>query len=128
MRIRLTLIIGVLAIVVASCSGGTDTRTASGAELVWCTQVDRTAVFDAIWDAADVLEVDSIGAFLLDKADIDTNVDPRELSAEDLTEEELAALSEVGQQFDSNDALWIEYINTPDGSKACFAAYSAING
>jgi hypothetical protein len=128
MRFRLVLIIGALAIVAASCSSTSDTQTLSDAELVWCVQVDDTAIFTAIWDAADELEVQSIGAFLLDKAGITTDVDPKVLSAEDLSEEELEALSAVGENFDSSDLLWIEYINTPDGSNACFAAYANVNG
>jgi ABC-type glycerol-3-phosphate transport system substrate-binding protein len=128
MRFRLVLIIGALAIVVASCSSSSDAQTLSDAELVWCAQVDDTAIFTAIWDAADELEVKSVGAFLLDKAGITTDVDPKVLSAEDLSEEELEALSAVGENFDSSDLLWIEYINTPDGSKACFAAYTTVNG
>lgn len=128
MRFRLVLIIGALAIVAASCSSTSDAQTLSDAELVWCVQVDDTAIFTAIWDAADELEVQSIGAFLLDKAGITTDVDPKVLSAEDLSEEELEALSAVGENFDSSDLLWIEYINTPDGSNACFAAYANVNG
>ena len=128
MRFRLVLIIGALAIVAASCSSTSDTQTLSDAELVWCVQVDDTAIFTAIWDAADELEVQSIGAFLLDKAGITTDVDPKVLSAEDLSEEELEALSAVGENFDSSDLLWIEYINTADGSNACFAAYANVNG
>jgi ABC-type glycerol-3-phosphate transport system substrate-binding protein len=128
MRFRLVLIIGALAIVAASCSSSSDTQTLSDAELDWCVQVDDTAIFTAIWDAADELEVQSIGAFLLDKAGITTDVDPKVLSAEDLSEEELEALSAVGENFDSSDLLWIEYINTPDGSNACFAAYANVNG
>ena len=128
MRFRLVLIIGALAIVAASCSSTSDAQTLSDAELVWCVQVDDTAIFTAIWDAADELEVQSIGAFLLDKAGITTDVDPKVLSAEDLSEQELEALSAVGENFDSSDLLWIEYINTPDGSNACFAAYANVNG
>ena len=121
-------IVSALAIVAASCSSSSDAQTLSDAELVWCSQVDDTTVFSAIWDAADELEVQSVGAFLLDKAGITTDVDPKVLSAEDLSEEELEALSEVGSNFDSSDLLWIEYINTPDGSKACFAAHTTVNG
>jgi ABC-type glycerol-3-phosphate transport system substrate-binding protein len=128
MRSRLILIISALAIVAASCSSGSDAQTLSDAELVWCSQVDDTTVFTAIWDAADELEVQSVGAFLLDKAGITTDVDPKVLSAEDLSAEELEALSSVGENFDSSDLLWIEYINTPDGSKACFAGYTNVNG
>jgi len=119
---------GVLAIIAAACSSNSGSQIVSDAELVWCSQVDVTTVFDAIWDAADELEVDSIGAFLLDKADITTDVDPRELSAEDLSDEELAALAAVGVEFDSSEVLWIEYINSPDGSNACFSAYAPVNG
>jgi ABC-type glycerol-3-phosphate transport system substrate-binding protein len=128
MKTRLILIVSALALVAAACSTSSDTQAVSDAELTWCAQVDNTAVFDAIWDAADELEVDSVGAFLLEKADITTDVDPRELTAEDLTEEELAALSTVGDDFDTSDVLWIEYINSPDGSKACLAAYATVNG
>ena len=128
MRLRLILLCSALAIVAASCSGSSESQTVSDAELVWCAQVDDGTVFDAIWDAADDLGVDSVGVFLLDKADITTDVDPRELVAEDLTEEELAALSAIGDEFDASDVLWIDYINSPDGSKACFAAYTNVNG
>jgi ABC-type glycerol-3-phosphate transport system substrate-binding protein len=128
MRPRLVLFVGALALVAASCGGSSDTQAASDAELVWCTQLDNSTVFDAIWDAADLLEVDSIGAFLLDQAGIETDVDPRELSAEDLTAEELAALSAVGEEFDATDVLWLEYINSPDGARACIAAYASVNG
>lgn len=128
MRLRLILIFSVLAIVAAACSSSSDTETLSDAELVWCSQVDDSTVFDSIWDAADELGVNSVGAFLLDRAGISTDVDPRELTPEDLTAEELAALSTVGDDFDNSDVLWIEYINTPDGSKACFAAYATVNG
>jgi hypothetical protein len=128
MRFRPILIIGALAIVAASCSSSSDTQSLSDAELAWCVQVDNTAIFTAIWDAADELEVKSVGAFLLDKAGITTDVDPKVLSAEDLSDEELEALSAVGENFDSSDLLWIEYINTPDGSNACFAAYANVNG
>lgn len=96
--------------------------------MVWCSQVGNTSVFDAIQDAADELGVDSIGAFLLDKANVVTDVEIEDLVAEDLTEKELAALSEVGEEFDSSDLLWIEYIKSPDGAKACFAAYTNVNG
>jgi hypothetical protein len=118
----------VLAIVAASCSTSSDTEAVSDAELQWCAQVDDSTVFDAIWDAADELGVDSVGTFLLKKADISTDVDPRELTPEDLTDEELAALSTVGDDFDNSDVLWIEYINSSDGSKACLAAYATVNG
>lgn len=128
MRSRSILTIGVLAIVAASCGGSSDSQAPADAQLVWCTQVDNGAVFDAIWDSADELGVDSVGAFLLDKADITTDFDPRDLAAGDLTEEELVALSAVGDEFDSSDDLWIEYINSPDGSKACFVAYRTVNG
>ncbi|MEN8238883.1 MAG: hypothetical protein ABFR53_06725 [Actinomycetota bacterium] len=128
MRLRFILIFSVLAIVAAACSGSSDSQVPSDAELAWCAQVDDSSVFDAIWDAADELDVDSVGAFLLEKANITTDVDPKELVAEDLTEEELVALSAVGDDFDSSDALWIEYINSPDGAKACFAAYETVNG
>jgi hypothetical protein len=128
MRLRIILIFSVLAIVAASCSSGSDPQTASDAELEWCAQVDNSAVFDAIWDAADELDVDSVGAFLLDKAGISTDVDPRELTPEDLSDEELAALSTVGDDFDNSDVLWIEYINSPDGAKACLTAYATVNG
>jgi len=128
MRYRLILIFSVLAIVAAACGGKSDTQTPSDAQVTWCAEVDNTATFDAIWDAADELGVDSIGAFLLDEADITTDVDPRELAPEDLTEEELAALSTVGDDFDSSDALWLEYISSPDGAKACIAAYQTVNG
>ena len=128
MRFRLVLIFSVLAIIAAACSGNSDADTLGDAELVWCSQVDNSAVFDAVWDAAEELGVDSIGAFLLDEAGITTDVDPRDLVAEDLTADELAALSGVGDDFDSSDVLWIEYINSPDGSKACFAAYTNVNG
>jgi hypothetical protein len=128
MRFRIILILSVLAIVAASCGGSSDSQTPSDVQLVWCAQVGNSATFDAIWDAADELGVNSVGAFLLDKADITTDVDPRELAAEDLTEEELAALSAIGDDFDSSDALWIEYIESPDGAKACLAAYTNVNG
>jgi len=128
MKTRLILVVSALAPVAAACSSNSDTQTISDADLVWCTQVDNTAVFDAIWDAADELQVDSVGAFLLEKAGITTDVDPRDLTAEDLTEEELAALSTVGDDFDNSDVLWIEYINSPDGAKACLAAYTTVNG
>jgi hypothetical protein len=118
----------VLAIVAASCSTGSDTETASADQLAWCAQVTDSAVFDAIWDAADELGVDSVGAFLLDEAGVTTDVDPRELAAEDLTEEELAALAAVGDDFDNSDVLWLKYVNSPDGSKACIAAYQTVNG
>jgi hypothetical protein len=129
MRSRFTvIIISALAMIAASCSSTSDAQTLSDAELVWCAQVDDTAVFTAIWDAADELEVQSVGAFLLDMAGVTTDVDPKVLSAADLSEEELEALSAVGEDFDSSDVLWIEYINTPDGSNACFAAYTNVNG
>lgn len=128
MRFRTVLTFTVLAIVAASCGGGSDSQTPTDSQLVWCTQIDNSTVFDAIWDAADELGVDSVGAFLLDKADITTDVDPRELAAEDLTEEELVTLSAVGDEFDSSEALWIEYIESPDGARACLAAYATVNG
>ena len=128
MRYRLIFVLSVLAIVAASCGGSSDSQASSDAQVVWCAEVDNTATFDAIWDAADQLRVDSVGAFLLDKADITTDVDPRELAPEDLTEEELAALSAIGDDFDSSDALWLEYISSPDGAKACLAAYTNVNG
>jgi hypothetical protein len=128
MRSRLILIVIVLSIVAAACGGKSDSETPTDVQLVWCAQVGNGAIFDAIWDAADEIGVNSIGAFLLDEAGITTDVDPRELATEDLTEEELTALSAVGDDFDSSDALWIAYIDSPDGAKACLAAYRNVNG
>ena len=128
MRTCLILALGLLAVIAASCAGTSRSETASDVELVWCSEIDNTTVFNAIWDAADDLQVDSVGAFLLGKAGIATDVDPRELTPEDLTEDEFVALSVVGDQFDNSDVLWIEYIHSRDGSKACFAAYTTVNG
>jgi hypothetical protein len=128
MRPRLIIIFSVLAIVAVSCGGSSDSQTPTDAQLAWCTQVENGAIFDAIWNTADELGVDSVGAFLLVEANITTDVDPRELTAEDLTEEELVALSAVGDDFDSSDALWIEYLESSDGARACLAAYTTVNG
>jgi hypothetical protein len=128
MGIRIILIVSVLGIVAASCSANLSSEPKYADELGWCAQVDNSEVVDAIFDAAHTLDVDFIGGYLLDKAGITTDVDPTELSAEDLTEEELAALVAVGDSYEDPDALWIEYINSPDGAKACFLAYAEVNG
>jgi hypothetical protein len=48
-------------------------------------------------------------------------------SAEDLTEEEIAALISVGDDFENGDQIWLEYLGTDDGTKACQTAYESAN-
>ena len=65
---------------------------------------------------------------MLDEAGITTEVHPDDLSSDDLTEEELTALIAVGDEFESGDGIWLEYLSTDDGMKACQSAYRTVNG
>lgn len=127
MRILTVLVVSVLALVLVSC-GGSDSTELTDTELAWCGNVDDAATFNAIWDASTELEVDSIGNFMLDKAGIDTDVDPRELGVDDLTEAELEPLTAVGEEFDASEDMWLEYLGTEDGATACAAGYETVNG
>lgn len=64
---------------------------------------------------------------MLDKAGITTDVHPDDLSIGDLTEEEATPLLTVGGEFESGDDIWLEYLTTEDGTKACQAAYQSAN-
>lgn len=127
MRIPTILLVSVLVLVLVSC-GGSDSTELSEAESTWCADPANDATFNAIWDAADELDVDSIGNFMLERADITTDVDPKNLQADDLTESELEALTAVGEEFETSDAMWLEYLETDNGAAACAAAYEAANG
>ena len=127
MRILTVLLVTALALALVSC-GGSDPTELTEAESTWCADPANDVVFNAIWDAADELDVDSIGNFMLDRADITNDVDPKDLQADDLTESELEALTAVGEEFESSDAMWLEYLETDDGANACAAAYETVNG
>ncbi|MEA3511881.1 MAG: hypothetical protein U9R51_10645 [Actinomycetota bacterium] len=128
MRILTVVVLAVLAPVVISCSSDSVGSELTEVELAWCADPGNFASYDAIWDAADELGVDTIGHFMLDEAGIATDVDPDDLSAADLTEEEMGALLAVGDDFDSSDDIWLEYLATEDGTKACQTAYASSGG
>jgi hypothetical protein len=128
MRILSVALITVLALVSVSCSRASAESDLTEAELAWCADPGDFTSYDAIWDLANDLGVDSVGHFMLNKAGITTDVHPDDLSAEDLTEEEIAALVAVGDDFENGDEIWLEYLGTDDGTKACQTAYESANG
>ena len=79
-------------------------------------------------NAADDLGVDTVGHFMLDEAGITTDVHADDLSADDLTEDEMTALIAIGDEFENGDGIWLEYLATDDGAKACRSAYESANG
>jgi hypothetical protein len=127
MRFSSLALIGVIALVVVSC-GGSAVSNLTNAERVWCVDLTNDATFTAVWDAADAMEIDSIGDYMLELAGISTDVDPRALAVDDLTDEEFAALEAVGEEFDASEVMWVRYLATDDGAKACAAAYSTTFG
>jgi hypothetical protein len=128
MRILSVALITVLALVTVSCSSDSAESDLTAAELAWCADPGDFTSYDAIWDVANDLGIDTVGHFMLDKAGITTDVHPDDLSAEDLTEEEIAALIAVGDDFENGDEIWLEYLGTDDGTKACQTAYESANG
>ncbi len=128
MRILTVALITVLALVSVSCSSDSAESDLTEAELAWCADPGDFTSYDAIWDTANDLGIDTVGHFMLDKAGIETDVHPDDLSAEDLTEEEIAALIAVGDDFENGDEIWLEYLGTDDGTKACQTAYESANG
>ncbi len=128
MRILTVVFVAVLTLVAVSCSSDSAESELTEAELAWCADPGDFTSYDAIWDAADELGVDTIGHFMLDKASITTDVDPNDLSAADLTDEEMEALLAVGDDFDNSDDIWLEYLATDDGTKACQSAYESASG
>ncbi len=128
MRILTVALITVLALVSVSCSSDSAESDLTEAELAWCADPGDFTSYDAIWDTANDLGIDTVGHFMLDKAGIETDVHPDDLSAEDLTEEEIAALIAVGDDFENGDEIWVEYLGTDDGTKACQTAYESANG
>lgn len=127
MRTLTVVFVAVLALVAVSCSSDSAEASLTDAEQAWCADPNDDAAFVAIWDAADDLGVDTIGHFMLDKAGIETDVHPDDLDVGDLTEEEVTALLAIGEEFESEDDLWIEYLATDAGTKACQAAYESAN-
>ena len=93
-----------------------------------CTDPGDFTSYDTIWAAADGLGVDTVGPFMLDKAGITTDVHSDDLTADDLTEEEVAALIVVGDEIENGDEIRLEYLVTEDGMKACQSAYESANG
>ncbi|MEA3510686.1 MAG: hypothetical protein U9R51_04545 [Actinomycetota bacterium] len=128
MRILTVALITVLALVSVSCSNDSAESDLTEAELAWCADPGDFSSYDAIWDTANDLGVDTVGHFMLDEAGIETDVHPDDLSAEDLTEEEITALIEVGDEFENGDEIWLEYLATDDGTKACQTAYESASG
>lgn len=128
MRILTVAFFTVLALVSVSCSNDSAESDLTEAELAWCADPGDFSSYDAIWDAANDLGVDTVGHFMLDEAGIETDVHPDDLSAEDLSGEEITALIEVGDEFESGDEIWLEYLATDDGTKACQAAYESASG
>ncbi len=130
MRTIIVTLVLALAVIAASCSSGAtsdDTPALTEAELAWCGDPGDFDAYDAIWEEADQLGVDSMGKFMLDKAGIETDIDPKDLAAlsESLSRDEIDALVEIGNEFDESDDLWLEYLGTPAGTAACRAAYAA---
>jgi hypothetical protein len=112
----------------SACSSTVEeTPGLSDAEAAWCGDPNDFVAYDAIWDAADAIGVDSMGDFMLAEAGIVTDIDPKDLAAltDSLSREQIDALAEIGKQFDESDDLWLEYLATPDGVAACHAAYEA---
>ncbi|MCL1693655.1 MAG: hypothetical protein M3096_08235, partial [Actinomycetia bacterium] len=110
MRILTVALITVLALVSISCSSDSAESDLTEAELAWCADPGDFTSYDAIWDTANDLGIGTVGHFMLDKAGIETDVHPDDLSAEDLTEEEIAALIAVGDDFENGDEIWLEYL------------------
>lgn len=127
MRILTVVLLTVLALVAVSCSSDSADSELTEAELAWCADPGDFTSYDAIWDAANDLDLDTVGHFMLDKAGITTDVDPDDLSAADLTDEETEALLAVGEDFDNSDDIWLEYLATEDGTAACQSAYESAN-
>ncbi len=127
MRILTVALITVVALAAVSCSSDSAATQLTDAEQAWCADPSDAAAFDAIWEAADDLGVDTVGHLMLDKAGIATDVHPDDLSVDDLTEEEVTALLAVGEEFENGDDIWLEYLATDDGTKACQAAYETAN-
>jgi len=130
MRILSVTLVVMLALVMASCSrggAGRDAITLTGDELAWCGDPNDFDAYDTIWETADEIGVISMGDFMLTKAGIETDIDPKDLAAltASLSREQLDALVEVGKQFDESDDLWLEYLATGDGAAACRTAYEA---
>ena len=121
MRILTVALIAVVALAAVSFSSD------SAATQLTDADPSDAAAFDAIWEAADDLGVDTVGHLMLDKAGIATDVHPDDLSVDDLTEEEVTALLAVGEEFENGDDIWLEYLATDDGTKACQAAYETAN-
>ncbi len=128
MRRRLAIARIVFTAVAVSCGGTADSDGDLARELTRRFQVPRPSVFDAIGDAVDRLGGDSVGAFLLDKAEVTTDVDPRDLAVEDLADDECAARRAITDAFTPSGALWSGYLDTPAGAKACRIAYAPFNG
>jgi len=129
MRSIIVVLVLVLLLGASGCSSGSsgDSGSLSDAEIAWCGDPNDFAAYDAIWEAADEIGVDSMGDFMLAEAGIVTDIDPKDLAAlsDSLSREQVDALAEVGKRFDESDELWIEYLGTPDGIAACRAAYAA---
>jgi len=130
MRLTVITIALAVAVVATACSSAETQSTVPSlteAELAWCGDPDNFDAYNAIWEEADRLGVDSMGNFMLDKAGVETDIDPKDLEAlsASLSREEIDALVEIGNQFDESDDLWLEYLDTPAGTQACRAAYTA---
>ena len=128
MRTLTVALFTVLALIAVSCSSDSADAELTEAEQAWCADPGDVTSFDAIWDAADDLGVDTVGHFMLDEAGITTDVHPDDLSADDLTEEDLTALIEIGDEFENGDDIWLQYLATDDGTNACRSAYESANG
>jgi ABC-type proline/glycine betaine transport system substrate-binding protein len=132
MRLLAVTLVAMLTLVVVSCSSGetaSDGTALTGDELGWCGDPNDFDAYDAIWEAADESGVASMGDFMLEKAGIETDIDPKDLAAltASLSREQIDALVAVGDEFDESDDLWLEYLATEDGTAACRAAYAASN-
>jgi hypothetical protein len=129
MRSIIVALVFVLLLGASACSSGSagEADSLSDAEIAWCGDPNDFAAYDAIWEAADAIGVDSMGDFMLAEAGIETDIDPKDLAAlsDSLSREQINALADVGKRFDESDDLWLEYLATPDGIAACSAAYEA---
>ena len=131
MQSIIVALVFVLLLGASACSSGSsgEADSLSDAEIAWCGDPNDFAAYDAIWDTADKIGVDSMGDFMLAEAGIETDIDPKDLAAlsDSLSREQIDALADVGKRFDESDDLWLEYLATPDGIAACRAAYEANN-
>jgi len=130
MRNLIVAFLVVLGLLAASCSSNArlvDTGL-TDAEQTWCANPDDHASYDAIWESAEALDVNTVGHFMLRKAGITKDLDPNTLQASDLTDAEMEALVAVDDEFDSSDDIWLAYLATNDGTQACRDAYANVNG